>query len=218
MKRIIRYLPLLLCIPFANAQSSFDLNVGFGTQHDSSSGQGIDNINSPNAFGSCIPGSGDSYCAKTPALNGFFLGFGGAVMATKKYGFGADVMLMPAKSDYAGLNFRQTFYDIDGIYAPINTKRAILQIKGGIGGAKTGFSYTQSSCVGTAICSTQTSAVGNSNHFAVNAGVGVQIFITEHIFIKPEVTYHFVPNMTDQFGSTSVPGAMVWVGYSMGDR
>jgi hypothetical protein len=218
VKRIIRYLPLLLCIPFANAQSSFDLNIGFGTQHDKSSGQGIDNINSTNAFGPCVPGSGDVYCAKTPALNGFFLGFGGAVMATKKYGFGADVMFTPAKSDYAGLQYRQTFYDVDGIYAPINQKKVILQIKGGIGGARTGFSYTQSSCVGTAICTSQTQPVGNANHFALNAGVGVQLFVTEHIFIRPEFNFHYVPNLTQQFGSDVVPGGMVWIGYSLGDR
>lgn len=218
MKRIFYYLPLLLCIPFANAQSSFDLNLGFGTQHDSTSGQGIDNINSTNAFGACTPGGSDTYCAKTPALSGFFLGFGGTVMATKKFGFGADVAITPGKSDYAGLQFRQTFYDIDGVYAPVNQKKVVLQLKGGLGGAKTSFSYTQSSCVGTAICTSQSQAVGNSNHFAVNAGVGVQLFVTEHIFIRPEFTFHYVPNLTQQFGSNMVPGAMVWLGYSMGDR
>jgi hypothetical protein len=218
VKRIFYYLPLLLCIPFANAQSSFDLNVGFGTQHDSSSGQGIDNANSTNAFGSCTPGSSDSYCVKTPTLSGFFMGLGGTVMATKKFGFGGDVMFTPAKSDYAGLQFRQTFYDIDGVYAPVNQKKVVLQLKGGIGGAKTGFSYTSSSCVGTAVCTSQSQAVGNSNHFAVNAGVGVQLFVTEHIFVRPEFTFHYIPNFTQQFGSNMVPGAMVWLGYSMGDR
>jgi hypothetical protein len=218
VKRIFPYLPLLLCIPFANAQSSFDLNVGFGTQHDKSAGQGIDNANSTNAFGSCTPGSADAFCVKTPALNSFFLGFGGAVMATKKFGFGGDVMITPGKSDYAGLQFRQTFYDIDGIYAPVNQKKVILQLKGGIGGAKTSFSFTQNSCVGTAVCTSQSQAVGNSNHFAVNAGVGVQFFVTEHIFIRPEFNFHYVPNFNQQFGSNVVPGAMVWLGYSMGDR
>src|ERR1035441_9645209 len=61
VKCIFRYLPLLLCIPFANAQSSFDLNVGFGANFDSTSGQGIDNANSTNAFGSSTPGSSDAY-------------------------------------------------------------------------------------------------------------------------------------------------------------
>ena len=218
MKRIFYYLPLLLCLPFANAQSSFDVNVGFGTQIDKTSGAGIDNINSTNAFGSCTPGGSDANCVKTPALNSFFLGLGASVMATKRFGFGGDVMITPAKSNYAGLDFRQTFYDIDAIYAPVNQKKVALQLKGGIGGAKTSFSYTQSSCVGTAVCTKQSQAVGNASHFAVNAGVGVQVFVSEHIFIKPEFTFHYVPNFTQQFGSNMVPGAMVWVGYSMGDR
>ena len=38
MKRIFRYLPLLLasasCIPFAAAQSTFDFNMGFGAVQD----------------------------------------------------------------------------------------------------------------------------------------------------------------------------------------
>jgi hypothetical protein len=194
------------------------VNMGFGTQHNSSSGQGIDNINSTNAFGSCTPGAGDPFCVKTPALNSFFLGFGAGVMASKKFGFGGDVMITPGKSDYAGLQFRQSFYDLDGIYAPVNEKKVVLQLKGGLGAAKSSFSFTQNSCVGTAVCSSQTQPVGNATHFALNAGVGVQLFVTEHIFIRPEFNFHYVPNFTQQFGSNISPGAMVWVGYSLGDR
>ena len=52
----------------------------------------------------------------------------------------------------------------------------------------------------------------------VHAGVGVQIFVTEHVFIKTEFDFHYVPGLTDQFGSNMVPGGMVWLGYSWGDR
>jgi hypothetical protein len=60
--------------------------------------------------------------------------------------------------------------------------------------------------------------VGSSNHFQVHAGVGVQIFLTEHVFIRPQFDFHYVPGLTDQFGSNMVPAAMVWLGYSIGDR
>ena len=93
-----------------------------------------------------------------------------------------------------------------------------MKIEGGIGGAKTSFSYTQTSCVGTAVCSTQSQAVGSSNHFQVHAGIGVQIFLTEHVFIRPQFDFHYVPGLTDQFGSNMVPAATVWLGYSLGDR
>jgi hypothetical protein len=217
VRRIARYLPLCFLafgtVQFAAAQSSFDLNMGFGSFHDSAQGGGIDNL----TFGTCVPGTATS-CQATPSLSGFFLGFGGDLMLKKHYGVGAEVAVTPARSDYGPLTYRETIWDLNGIFAPINQKKVVLQIQGGIGGAKTGFSFTQSGCVGTAVCSTQTSPVGSSNHFQIHAGVGVQIFVTDHWYVKPQFDYHFVPNLTDQFGSNSVIGGMVWVGYSFGDR
>jgi hypothetical protein len=222
VRRIRRYLPLfalpLLLIPFASAQSSVDFNVGFGTAHDKSTGAGIDNLNSANAFGSCTVGTADPYCQKSPALSGFFMGVGGDAMLTKRYGFGGEASLQPAKADYGPLQFREILYDFNGIYAPVNEKKVMVKIQGGIGGAKTSFSYTQTSCVGTAVCSKQSQPVGASNHFQVHAGVGVQIFLTDHVFLRPQFDFHYVPGLTDQFGSNMVPAAMVWLGYSLGDR
>ena len=221
--KLIRYGVPLLALALAplsalHAQTSFDLNMGFGTARAGSNGAGIDNLNSPNAFGPCVPNSGDPFCQATPSLAGFFLGLGGDLIFQKHLGVGAEVNFTPARSDYGPLQYRQTFYDFNGIYLPINEKKVQLQIQGGIGGAKTGFSLTQSSCIGTAICSTGTQPVGSVNHFQLHVGVGVQIFVTEHIFIRPQFDLHYIPSFTDQFGRNSVPAATVWVGYSFGDR
>jgi hypothetical protein len=224
VKRICRYLPLLslvfLCVPFASAQSSVDFMLGFGTAHDAANGGGIDNANSINAYGPCTPNSGDTYCQANPALNGFFLGFGGDVMLWKRFGIGASADVMPVRSDYGPLLYRQAFYDVNGIFRPVSTKRVALDLEGGIGGAHTGFGVNEAgSCVGTAVCtSAQTEPVGSSNHFDVHVGVGVQLFVTEHIFIKPEFDLHYAPGLTNQFNSNLVPAGMVWVGYSFGDR
>lgn len=218
MRRIARYLPLffltLCCIQFAAAQSSFDVNVGFGSFHDKSTGTGIDT----STFGSCTVGSTSSTCKPTPALSGFFMGGGGSLMLKKHFGVGAQYVATPVKKDYGPLNFRQHFWDLNGIYAPINEKKVAVHLLGGIGGAKTGFSYTQTGCVGTAVCNTQTQPVGSSNHFQIHAGAGVQIFVTDHVFIRPQFDLHYVPNLTQQFGSNVVPGGMIWIGYSVGDR
>jgi hypothetical protein len=212
-------LALPLCLtPFASAQSSFDVNVGFGTAQVGSNGSGIDSASSSNAFGTCSPSSGDTFCQKTPGLSGFFLGLGGDVMLQKHFGIGAEVNLQPAKSDYGPLQYRQMFYDFNGIYAPINEKRVQLQLQGGIGGARTGFSFAQNSCVGTAVCSNVSQPVGNSSHFQVHAGVAVQFFLTEHLFIRPQFDLHYVPNLTQQFASNAVPEGTIWVGYSFGER
>jgi len=139
-------------------------------------------------------------------------------MLHQHFGIGAEVNLQPAKGDYGPLQFRETFYDFNGIYAPVNSKRVQLQLQGGIGGARTSFSITQNSCVGTAVCSTVSQPVGNASHFQVHAGIGLQLFVTEHVFIRPQFDLHYVPNLNQQFGSNTVPAATVWVGYSFGDR
>lgn len=209
---------LLLGASFVHAQTTFDVNVGGGTAWDSANSGGIDNASSSNSFGSCTPGSGDSYCQSLPSLHGFFLGFGGDLMLYKHFGVGVEATLQPSRQTYGPLDSRQTFYDVNGIYAPFNVKRVSLQLQGGLGGARTSFAYTQRGCVGTAVCTTSTTAVGSANHFQVHAGVGVEVFLTSHIFIRPEFGFHYVPGFTSQFGSNYVPQGMVWVGYSFGER
>ena len=138
--RLTRYSFALLsltwiCVPFANAQNSLDLNVGLGSARVGSNGSGIDNALSPNAFGTCTVSSGDPYCQATPGLSGVFLGLGGSMMLNKHFGAGMELNLQPAKSDYGPLQFRQMFYDFNGIYAPVNEKRVQLHLEGGVGGA-----------------------------------------------------------------------------------
>lgn len=139
-------------------------------------------------------------------------------MLKKEFGVGFDASLQPARETYGPLASRQIFYDFNGIYAPISTKRLSLRLQAGVGGARTSFSINESGCVGTAVCSTTTEPIGAANHFDVNAGVGLQIYLTTHIFIRPEFDFHYVPGLTNQFGSDAVPEAMVWLGYSFGDR
>jgi opacity protein-like surface antigen len=209
---------LLFGASFLNAQTSFDVNLGFGSAWDSANGGGIDNAASLNAFGSCTVGSGDANCQSLPRLNGFFLGFGGDLMLYKHLGVGFEASLQPSKEGYGPLDSRQTFYDVNAIYAPVANKRASLLLEGGVGGARTSFSLTESGCVGTAVCTTSTEPVGAANHFQVHVGVGVQVFLTEHIYLKPEFDLHYVPGLTNQFGSDAVPEAMLWLGYSFGER
>jgi opacity protein-like surface antigen len=209
---------LLFVAGLASAQTSFDVNVGFGGAWDTANSGGIDGGGSPNAFGSCSLSSGDSYCQSLPSLNGFFLGFGGDLMLYKHLGVGFEANLQPSREAYGPLNARQSFYDVNAIYAPIATKRTSFFLDGGIGGARTSFSLTESACAGTAVCSTSTEPVGAANHFQVHVGLGVQLFLTEHIFIKPEFDFHYVPGLTNQFGSDAVEEGMIWVGYSFGER
>jgi opacity protein-like surface antigen len=207
-------------IPPARAQSSFDLNIGGGSAWAGSNGQGLEtNQESLNFGGTCTPGlAGDTTCVKNPSLSGFFLGFGLDVMLTKKYGLGFEGSFQPSRPDYGPFQYRQSFYDVYGIFSPISTKRAQLKISGGIGAARTSFAESETACVGNA-CTTETVPTGiNASHFQVHVGVGLELFVTDHIFVRPELDYHYIVNFNQEFGTNSVPQAMVWVGYSFGEH
>jgi len=208
VKKICRYLPLL-CVPFlsvqfAAAQSGFDVNIGFGTAHAKSTGESIETF-------------GDNILYRTPSLNGFFLGFGGNLMLYKHLGFGAEFKLQPNKPDYAGLKARTTLWDVNAIYQPFAAKRAALQLQGGIGAANMRFYFSDQGCNGFTGCRSYSQYVDSSNHFQVHGGAGVQVYLTDHVFVRPQLDVHYVRNFF-QFGTDFVPSATVWLGYSFGDR
>ncbi len=108
MKQICRYLPilslLLLCVPFASAQSSVDFMLGFGTAHDSANSSGLDNA----ALSACTPVGSTNLttggtCTATPSLGGFFLGFGGDAIIWKNFGIGGEVTVQPGKSQFINI-------------------------------------------------------------------------------------------------------------------
>ncbi len=228
MRRYCRYLPmaalLLFCIQFANAQSGFDINMGFGAAQDKALSGGID----INTLLACTNPTA-STCGQTPNLNSFMLGFGANLMLWKHFGIGGEVKVQPTRSDY--LTFQQqavgqfgdvlqnrvTLWDFNGIAQPISSKRAALQLVGGIGGANIKFYEKLSSSTSVLGNSQQTQFFGSSNHFQVHGGVGVQLYLTDHIFLRPQFDVHYVNNFS-QYGRNLVTSEMVWVGYSFGDR
>jgi len=163
-------------------------------------------------------------------LNTFMMGFGGDVILVKGFGFGAEVNLQPAKQTYINLNAsaagaglsslavqsRVMFYDFDGIYEPVNRKKVAVKIKGGIGGANLKF-YEASSSSSVLGSQSGSQYFQSSNHFAVHGGFGVQFYLTDHIFLRPEFDIHYVHNLSE-FGSNLVKEEMVWVGYSWGSN
>ena len=221
MKPIYRYLPLILllsCAPLARAQGSFDLALGFGTQHAKATGTGIDVD-----FNPCRTAS--STCELTPALGGLFMGFEGDAMLNKHIGFGGQLNFQPSKGNYGPIQSRELFYDFDGLYAPINRKNLQFRIEGGIGGAHFGTSYTEKSCVASAVCQSETVSAGSSSHFQVHVGAGVQFYVKDHFFIRPQFDFREVPGLSGTYGSSSVYqygtnqviGFTVWVGYNFGE-
>jgi hypothetical protein len=210
-------------MPLVHAQSGFDFAVGFGAFQDKASSTQIDQSLLP-----CTPNDPLGPCVSPSSLSAFALGFGGDLMLWKHFGVGADVAFQPAKQDYLNLSAsaaanglssltlqsRMTLYDFNGIIQPVKTKKAALKILGGIGGANLKFYEAGSS----------SSFIGNqnfsqyfqsSNHFQVHGGVGVQIYVTEHMFIRPQFDVHYVHNL-NEFGRNLVTQETIWVGYTFG--
>jgi hypothetical protein len=228
VKRIFRYLPLMLLpifsVPMVHAQSAFDINIGFGAAQDKATSTQLDQSLLP-----CTANDAYLPCVSPSSLSTFMLGFGGDLILWKNFGVGAEVNIQPAQQKYVdlssqaaasglstlSLNSRLTLYDFDAIYEPVNQKKVAVKIKGGIGGANIKF-YEGGSYSNSVIGSQNVNQYfGSSNHFAVHGGFGVQIYLTDHIFVRPEFDIHYVNNLS-QFGSNLVKEEMVWLGYSWG--
>ena len=58
---------------------------------------------------------------------------------------------------------------------------------------------------------------GSDNHFQVHGGVGVQFYLTDHVFLRPQFDIHYVPNL-NEFGSNLITSETVWLGYTFGSQ
>jgi hypothetical protein len=206
---------LLLIAQFGAAQTSVDVGFGFGTAKIKSNGSGIYGSDSSYAFESCSPGSGNSGCLATPSLSGPFLGFSSNLMLSKHFGFGGEVNFQPVRRDYGPLEYRQIFYDFNGVFAPVNREKVAIELQGGMGGTNTNFAYVEKYCIGTAICSNTSQSIGSVNHFQLHFGAGVKYYLTKSLFIRPQFDLHYVPNFTEQFGGNVAPRGTIWIGFAI---
>jgi hypothetical protein len=175
---------------------------GLGTAVDGSNGQAID------TFGTGIN-------LNAPKMTGLFVNIGGNVMLTPHFGAGAEVNWRAGQGDYAGLNYRPIFYDFNGVWQPIKTKRFVPEIQAGLGGVAVHFSANQQECDQFAGCQTVSLGSESSSHFQVHGSVAARLYLTPHVFLRPAIDAHWVNNFF-QFGSNWVPEYNLGVGFSFG--
>jgi hypothetical protein len=190
----------------ANAQSGLDVFFGVGTASAPSNGQLIDTFQ-----------TGTPYA--TPKLDGVFGKIGADILLTPHFGVNGETDFRFSQAGYAGLNYRPTFYDFNGVWLPFGDrfKRIVPEVEGGLGGMNIKFYYPSSYCDQFAGCSSSNQYIESSNHFQLHMAVGVRIYVTEHLFIRPQVDAHWVNNLY-QFGSNWVPEYGAAVGWSFGSR
>jgi hypothetical protein len=182
-----------------SAQSRIDVYFGMGSAHASSSGlQFLDASGNP---------------ATTPSLGGVFGIIGGGVFLKPSFGVGAQVSWRFTQGDYLAYGYRPLFYDFNGIWTPISAKRVMPEFQAGFGGASLRF-YNASQPYYDYNTGRYSTFAGSSNHLQLHLAAGLRFFIKPHLFVRPQLDYHWVRNLTNEFGSNSVPEYTIAIGYS----
>jgi hypothetical protein len=196
-------LGFLTASPFVMAQvPQANVYFGLGTAHDSSNGQALDPL-------------GIGVLSTTPKMTGLFATVGGSLMLTSHFGAGAQFSWRPSTGNYAGVDYRPMFYDFNGIWQPVKTKRIVPELQAGIGGARVSFSANGQSCDQLIGCQNFNLGSESSSHFQTHLAAAARLYITPRIFVRPAVDAHYVNNFF-QFGSNWVPEYTLGVGYSFG--
>lgn len=196
---------LPFCMIVSYAQSEVDIALGLGTAQDKSNGQQIDPL-------------GTGTFSQTGAINGLFMKISGDVMFKPSFGAGFETSFRPAQGSYAGLGDRPLFYDFNGIYhPPVKSKRFVPELQAGLGGVNVKFYANQQLCNSLTGCSTSNSFLTSASHFQLHFGGGLKYYVTDHIFVRPEVDVHWVNNFS-QFGNSWVPEYGASIGYTLGER
>jgi hypothetical protein len=214
---MIRVLPLLLILFVAGARPACAQQVaayfGMGT---ATNGATTSPGCSPQFLFDGVTGA----CEPAPTMGGVFGVLGGDVMFSPHLGVNVEDAFRFAQAAFlplAGLNVRPSFYDFNAVYqpGPANSRIAPV-IEGGIGGAKLSVYINQQACATTTICVNQSQFLTSSNHFQVHGALGVKFYARGNMFIKPQVDFHYAPNLDKEYASNFVPRYTVSVGYTFG--
>jgi hypothetical protein len=194
---------LLLSAVLANAEGRFDGYFGLGTMQ----------VGSNNAL---YQNSNTGEIGSAPHMGGVFGTIGGGLMLTPTYGFGAQVAFRFTKGEYAIYGYRPIFYDFNGIYTPRIGKIVLPEFQAGFGGVNLRFYDASNPYLDNNTGKVSTFA-GSANHFQLHASAGLRFKFKSHVWLRPQVDYHWVNNF-EQFGSNNVLGYSLAIGFSAGER
>jgi len=142
------------------------------------------------------------------------MNLGGDVIFHRRIGFGFDANWRAGQGNFGGLGqpYRPIQYAFNAIYQPKLSKKAGLDLLGGIGWQSTRFYGYQNtySCYALGAC------YSSANHFLVDAGAGIRYYVWGHVFLRPEVRYYHVTNNSDFFTSGNIIRVGGSIGYTIG--
>lgn len=188
---------LIYSCPAAAGTYGYDFYFGMGTA----------------SVGAAEPWLLSNGVASRPSMDGAFGTAGGALMLSPSFGVGAQASFRFRQGTYADFGYRPVFYDFNGIWAPGLTMRLTPEFQAGFGGVSTSF-YDPSSPYFDYYSGQFSTLVGRSNHLQLHAGAGMRILLTDRVFVRPQLDYHWVRNMWE-FNRSSVLRYSIAVGYSL---
>ena len=127
-------------------------------------------------------------------------------------GVGGEVAFRSSSETFSGAKLRPIYYDINLVATPITISRSIKPvIMLGIG------SQSLRAYQGLAQCGSPSGCVtyANSNHLTGHLGLGVKVYLTQHIFLRPEAHFYFIRHNTE-FATTNSERFGISLGYSLG--
>lgn len=181
----------------ASAQQA-DAMLGFGT------------VMSPGAAACGSPSFANFEC---PEKGGLYPNISADVIFHRRMGFGFDAVWRASQGNYggSGLPYRPILIDFNAVYQPRLSKKAGLDLMGGIGWQDTRF-YSSNYTCSFVTCTNYTS----SNHFLVDVGGGIRYYVWGHVFVRPEAHYYHVLNNTIDFTSGNIIRVGASIGYTIG--
>jgi len=182
----------------ASAQQA-DAMFGFGT------------VTSPGAS-SCAASSSSALFLVCPEKGGLFTNLGGDVILHRRIGFAFDATWRASQGNFGGIGqpYRPILFDFNGVYQPRLSKKAGLDLMGGIGWQTTRFYLPY--CTNGFTCNNYVS----SNHFLVDLGAGIRYYVWGHVFVRPELRYYKIMNNNDYYTSGNVVHLGASIGYTIG--
>jgi hypothetical protein len=182
-------------------------------------------LTSSTSFSTTVPGTncgldsqGGALC---PEKGGTYLNLGADIIFKNRLGAAFDVNWKASQGSIGGPGgqpYRPLLFTFNGVFQPRLSKKAGIDLFGGIGWQSTRFYGYQptSSCVYFGACYT------SSNHVLVDIGGGIRYYVWGHVFLRPEVRLFHVLNNTDTsangfgFSSNNVIRVGASIGYTIG--
>lgn len=147
-----------------------------------------------------------------PRLGGGLFPSAGVSLYLGPVGIGGEVAFRAQHSNSQASGLRPTYYDVNLLFDPIHISRSIIpEFMVGIGAQNISAYQGLTQCGSISGCT----AYANSNHLTGHIGLGAKVYLTEHIFLRPEAHFYFIRhNSAFQAGQSQRFG--VSLGYTFG--